>query len=470
MGETFDDSGAPRRDLSTFVGTHLVRIIECDRPLAGGSRYVLDGVDRVTVGRGDAVRAHRSAEGGVVTLDVRVPARSMSSVHARFLRVGSDWAVEDLGSKNGTLVNGVRVTRAVLEDGAVVELGHTLFGVRRTLMETGDANVDVEVSPREPDGGGTEIVTLDPTFARRLESLGRVATSDVNVLVTGESGTGKELVARWIHERRSRGAGAFVAVNCGAIPASLVESQLFGHVKGAFSGAIRDEEGFVRAASGGTLFLDEIADLPGPVQASLLRVIQEREVVPVGSTRPVKVDFRLVSATHRSLTDMVADGAFRRDLYARVAGFELVVPPLRERKDDTGILVAVLLQRTLGERAASLALTQDVGRALLAYDWPYNVRELEQCLKTSAALAGGGLVERSHLPGAVSAALEPRDDAAAPAADARPADVKLRLDLLDQLTRHGGNLADVARSMGKARMQIHRWCKRFGIDPNVFRR
>jgi transcriptional regulator with PAS, ATPase and Fis domain len=220
----------------------------------------------------------------------------------------------------------------------------------------------------------------------------------------------------------------------------LVESQLFGHVKAAFSGAVRDEEGFVRAANGGTLFLDELADLPAPSQAALLRVLQEREVVPVGSARAVKVDLRLASATHRSLATMVTESTFRRDLFARIAGFEVTVPPLRERKDDLGVLIALLLQRIMGERATSVALTVEVGQALLAYDWPYNVRELEQLLGVCTALSGGGLIEHAHLPIALSGALVARRDEGARAgeSDARPGDEKLRMQLLDELARHAG--------------------------------
>ena len=476
MPETFDDSHAPLRASATFVATDLIRIMECDRPLGGGARYSLDGVDRITLGRGDTALARRSTASGIVTVDVRVPARSMSTAHARIVRVAGDWVVEDLGSKNGTFVDGARITRAVLEEHSILELGHTFFRVRRTLVSSGDAgvNVDVDLLPEAHAAQTrTPIMTLMPVFAQQLDALAKLAASQVPVLVTGESGTGKEVVARWVHARGPRAAeGPFVAVNCGAIPETLVESQLFGHVKGAFSGAVRDEEGFVRAANGGTLFLDEIADLPAPSQAALLRVLQEREVVPVGSARAVKVDLRLLSATHRSLATMVTEGSFRRDLFARIAGFELTVPPLRDRKDDLGVLMALLLQRIMGDRATSVALTVEVGRALLAYDWPYNVRELEQCLSVCTALSGGGLIERSHLPVTLAAASVARRDEGARAgeSDARPGDEKLRMQLLDELARHGGNLADVARAMGKARMQIHRWCRRFGIDPNVFRR
>ena len=284
----------------------------------------------------------------------------------------------------------------------------------------------------------------------------------------GETGTGKELLARGAHELSGR-SGAFVAVNCGALPTGLVESQLFGHVKGAFSGAVRDEPGFFRAADGGTLFLDEIADLPSASQAALLRALQEREVMPVGATRPAKVDLRVVAATHQPLEAMIERGGFRRDLLARLAGFTLELPPLRARRMDLGLLVASLLRRLAPDRADSVMLTPAAGQALFRHDWPLNTRELEQCLARALALAGDEPIDLHHLPATVTA---PRGAApAGPSPDARfsERDARLRLELLEELARHQGNLADVARAMGKARMQVHRWCRRFGIDPNLYR-
>jgi transcriptional regulator of acetoin/glycerol metabolism len=467
MAETFDDSGLPAPPKGVAYAPHLVVLLECDRPTAGGARFSLEGVDRVTIGRGDARTAARYDEAGVRTLDVRVPGRSMSSSHARLVRVGEGWAIEDQGSRNGTWVDGDRVTRAVLAVDEMFELGHTLFRVRDALAMPPGSPPDLDIASPEPRAHAT----LDPSFAAGIASLTRVAPTEVPILLLGESGAGKEVLARWVHAHTGR-AGPFVAVNCGAIPESLVESQLFGHVKGAFSGAVRDEAGFVRSAEGGTLLLDEIADLPKPSQAALLRMLQEREVVPVGAARPIKVDVRVVAATHQALEAMVARGDFRRDLFARVAGFTVTLPALRDRRDDLGILVAALLPKVARARASEVTLSPDVGRALLRYEWPLNVRELEQCLAASVALAPDGVIRVAHLPPSVARVLdaplvveEGRTRVALSERDAR-----LRLELLEQLARHDGNLADVAREMGKARMQIHRWCHRFGIDPNVYRR
>jgi DNA-binding NtrC family response regulator len=465
MGETFDDAGLSRRQRAFVDAAHVVVAIECDRPLAGSARYSLAGVDRVTIGRGEARSAARHEERRIVTLDLRIPGRSMSSEHARLVRIGRTWALEDSGSKNGTFVNGERVARAVLEPEDLFELGHTLLRVNQSLSTPVDAPLDVDASSSDPNGHRT----LDPALDAQLAALSELAESDVPVLVLGESGTGKEVLARWLHARTAR-TGDLVAVNCGAIPEALVESQLFGHMKGSFSGAVRDELGFVRAANNGTLFLDEIADLPKASQAALLRVLQEREVVPVGAIRPTKVDMRLVAATHQPISDLVSRGEFRRDLFARIAGFTITLPALRDRRDDLGLFVAALLPKVAPSRAQSIVLSPDVGRAFLRYDWPLNVRELEQCLALSAALAKDGWIERAHLPPAVARALDAKPVAQATVSSATQGrDDRLLLELLAQLAAHDGNLAEVARAMGKARMQIHRWCKRFGIDPDVYR-
>jgi DNA-binding NtrC family response regulator len=259
-----------------------------------------------------------------------------------------------------------------------------------------------------------------------------------------------------------------VPVNCGAISASLLESQLFGHVKGSFTGAGRDEPGFVRASDGGTLFLDEIGDLPLAAQAALLRVIQEREVVPVGSTRAVKVDLRVLAATHRRIDHLAVRGEFRSDLYARLAGHVHHLAPLRDRREDIGIIIASLLERAAPGSAAELRLSPEAGRALLRHDWPLNVRELEQALARALVLAEDGVVRSVHLA-------RPPDGADPPAADAddeappgvNEAEVEATLRRL--LERHHGNVSEVARAMGKGRMQIHRWLKRYGIDAERFR-
>ena len=362
-------------------------------------------------------------------------------------------------------MNGEPVQRAVLGDDDVFEAGHVLMRVNSAVAMPAGAPLDIDLR----SGTGTGHLTLDPSFAADLERAAQLAASGVPVVLIGESGTGKEVLARSLHARGGR-SGGFVAVNCGAIPATLVESQLFGHVKGAFSGAVRDELGFVRAAHGGTLFLDEIADLPKPSQAALLRVLQEGEVTPVGTTQPIKVDLRVIAATHQPLEELVERGDFRRDLFARIAGFVIALPALRERRDDLGVLVAAILPKIARERARTITFAPEVGRALASHSWPLNIRELERCIATAVALATDGQIKLPHLPRTVVRGGKAANVSAPSAASPADPDERLRMDLLGQLSRHHGNLAAVARAMGKAPMQVHRWCRRFGIDPRPFRR
>jgi len=226
------------------------------------------------------------------------------------------------------------------------------------------------------------------------QMIGKVARSQAPVHVSGDSGTGKELVARLIHESGPRADGPFVPVNCGAIPTELMESELFGHKKGSFTGAVADKEGLIRSAEGGTLFLDEVADLPLHMQVKLLRVIQEKAVRPVGETREVPVDVRILSATHRNLDELVKAGKFREDLYYRINVIELHVPTLRERLDDVPPLVDMLLGRIARHMGVPQPEISDAAMdKLLGYSYPGNVRELENVLERAVTLCSGDRVE-----------------------------------------------------------------------------
>src|SRR5712664_1531741 len=440
---------------------YLFLAFKCDRPLEGGARFSLEDADVVTVGRGGSLQIERGHDGGVTTLKISVPDGRMSALHARLQRVLGSWVVEDLGSKNGTLIDGKRVTTSPLADCALLELGHSFFVFREALPRAEPAFLD----SRDLRPVARGMATLSPAFAAILQRVVAFARSQVPVLVRGESGTGKELIASAIHELSGR-PGPFVAVNCGASAPNILESELFGHRKGAFTGAIEDRAGLVRSSDRGTLLLDEIGDLPMPAQATLLRVLQESEVMPVGATRPVKVDLRVVAATHRDLADLAARELFRPDLLARLDGAVIPLPPLRERREDFGVIAAALIEKCAGDTASSVTFSADAARLMLLHGWPLNVRELEKCLDSALVLAHDGRVELEHLPEVV------RKPPKQPSSQEpmREQDQLLREELLKQLRENHGNVTAVARSMGKARTQVQRWLRRFDIDPGSFGR
>jgi DNA-binding NtrC family response regulator len=360
------------------------------RPLAPLLRVALAGLRELEIGRAAAPDVASPSAGKLV---VKLADPRLSSRHARLSFVLGRWIVEDLGSKNGTAVNGSRISQATLADGDLVEAGHQHFLFREHAGARAVAPVLALDGASETPGLATTVPDLAEAYAR----LAPIARSQVAVRIAGETGTGKELAARAVHGLSGR-AGPLVAVNCGAIAPGLVEGELFGHRKGAFSGALDDRPGLVRAADRGTLFLDEVAELPRAAQAALLRVLQEGEVVPIGGVAPIRVDLRVVSATHRSLEAMTEAGDFRADLYGRLSGYRIDLPPLRARREDLGLFVAALLRRLAPERAASFALEPRVARALLAHSWPGNVRELERVLGAAVALAADGTIAIDHLP------------------------------------------------------------------------
>jgi sigma-54 specific flagellar transcriptional regulator A len=226
----------------------------------------------------------------------------------------------------------------------------------------------------------------------------QVAKTPATVLVLGESGTGKEVVARNIHNLSSRAAGAFVPVNCGAIPAELLESELFGHEKGAFTGAISTRKGRFELAEGGTLFLDEIGDMPQPMQVKLLRVLQERTFERVGGSKSIKADVRIIAATHQNLEDMIKEGSFREDLYYRLNVFPIETPALRERKEDIPLLLTELLTRFEYEQAKTVRFTEKAIESLMEHSWPGNVRELSNLIERMLIMFGDQIVDVAELP------------------------------------------------------------------------
>jgi two-component system, NtrC family, response regulator GlrR len=329
----------------------------------------------------------------------------------------------------------------------------------------------LKVSGGEPAGSDSTagewragIITRSPRMEDLLRQAKLVADSDASVLIFGESGTGKELLARAIHQASRRRDKPFVAVNCGAIPSDLLESELFGHARGAFTGAVQAHKGLFQAADGGTLFLDEIGDMPLPLQVKLLRVLQEAEVRPVGSTQAIPVDVRVISATHRDLDSQREQGLFREDLYYRLNVVSLKLPSLAERREDIPLLAAHILQR-LGERYRKPAstLAPDAMALLIAAPWPGNVRQLLNLLEQAVALTTTPIIPATL----VQAAL--KEDAAAliPFEEARKTFERDYLVRLLKIT--GGNVTQAAQLAKRNRTEFYKLLQRHRLEPGMFK-
>ncbi len=304
------------------------------------------------------------------------------------------------------------------------------------------------------------IVSRDPAMLQAFQIIRNVAETDTTVLIRGESGTGKELVAHALHEESHRQRGTFVAVNCAALTPTLLESELFGHVRGAFTGAARDRVGLFQQAEGGTIFLDEVAELSLDVQSKLLRVLEQREVVPVGASAPVSVDARVVAATHRSLRKAVKAGRFREDLMYRLRVVPIFLPALRERPSDLEPLLWHFIEKgnQRGPRRVS-SVAPEVMRALYAHDWPGNVRELRNVVEYAFAVSRGSALELGELPP------EFREEQSGPAAPAalRPSKDDERFRIVAALEASGGHLGRAAAELGVSRATLWRKRKKYGV-------
>ncbi|HEX5803529.1 MAG TPA: sigma-54 dependent transcriptional regulator [Azospira sp.] len=312
-----------------------------------------------------------------------------------------------------------------------------------------------------------QLIGESQAISAAREMIDKLARSQAPVYISGESGSGKELAARLIHSRSARAQAAFVPVNCGAIPETLVESEFFGYRKGAFTGADADRDGFFQAADGGTLFLDEVADLPLAMQVKLLRAIQEKRVRKVGSTVEESVDVRLISATHRNLRECVESGAFRQDLYYRLNVIELRMPPLRERREDIPVLVRELVARIAGR---DLQVSDAALQALRAYSFPGNVRELENILERALALSAGDAIDLADLqlaPAGHEEEGDGEDEGALTRAGETLDDTLNRVEraaILDALAKTGGNRTAAARLLGVTFRSLRYRIERLGVD------
>lgn len=365
---------------------------------------------KLVIERGDGTVAEYIFDQPEVSLgamgdnDLVVDDEAVSRYHCRIYQDDSAYLVQDLGSTNGTYVNRVRIKEAYLKPGCTVTLGKT--DVR---FQSLDERVPIE--PGKHDNFG-QIVGTSTRMREIFTIIERIAPTGVTVIIEGETGTGKEVVARTIHEASRRADQPFVVFDCGAVPDNLIESELFGHEKGSFTGAIMARQGLFEVAQGGTIFLDELGELGIDLQPKLLRAIEQREIRRVGSNKPVKVDVRIVAATNRNLEEEVKAGRFREDLFYRLSVVRIILPPLRERKEDIPLLAKHFL-RTAGFNTDAAgkprikAVSRDALDALMAYHWPGNVRELLNVAERACAYADGEYIHIEHLPEQISGIGQP---------------------------------------------------------------
>jgi two-component system nitrogen regulation response regulator GlnG len=442
------------------------------------------GHEVVDVDTGDAAwQALAEGKFAIAFLDIRMPGPSGLELLDRLRGSGSDVAVVVITAQN-TLENAVEAMKRGALDYLVkpFQMAEVLAAVQKALR-TRSQEREVRALRREAGdrgAGGDRLVGRSAPILDVFKTIGRVAPRDVAVLITGESGTGKELVARAIHQASPRAAAAFIAVNAAAIPRDLLESELFGHEKGSFTGAIEARAGRFREASGGTLFLDEIGDMPLELQAKLLRVLQSGEVTPVGGKRAEKVDVRIVAATHRDLDGMVREGRFREDLLYRLRVVPLAIPALRERPEDIPVLAEHFAMRYSAElHTEARYLSDGCIEHLAGHDWPGNVRELENAIKRALVLASHEVLSPEDfavLPGAPAPAaaggsLEERIlEETQRLLDAAEGDLhrklleRLERPLLEAVLRHtGGNQLRAAAVLGINRNTLRKKISELGI-------
>ncbi|HEX6806537.1 MAG TPA: sigma-54 dependent transcriptional regulator [Gemmatimonadaceae bacterium] len=320
-----------------------------------------------------------------------------------------------------------------------------------------------EISRRDRNGAN-QPVGRSKAWLSVLRLAETVAPTESTVLIQGESGTGKEVVARYIHHLSARASGAFLSINCGALPESLLESELFGHVKGSFTGAMKDKSGLFTAAGGGTFFLDEIGETTPSTQVKLLRVLQQREVIPVGGTEPVPIDTRLLAATNRDLEEEMKRAAFRSDLFYRLNVFALHLPPLRSRRDDIPLLIDAFLHRAAQQRGTEpKRLTEGALDAMQSYGWPGNVRELENALERAVILSEGETIDVTALPERIT------ERRAEPLVTSQPTAANPTLDVIERayimwvLQSEGGNKSRAAEVLGIDPSTLYRKLSRYGV-------
>ena len=416
--------------------------------------------------------------GGSEDNDLVIDDDKVSRFHARVFRDGDDYLVEDLQSTNGTFVNHVKVRCAYLRSGCSIRLGSTQL--RFSLQSE---RIEVQPSTRESLG---PIVGKSERMRQLFAIVEKIAPTGVTVILEGETGTGKEVVARTIHQYSSRANNTFIVFDCGAVQENLIESELFGHEKGSFTGALSSRQGLFEMANGGTIFLDEIGELALDLQPKLLRSLEQREIRRVGGNRPIKIDVRVIAATNRDLSEEIRAGRFREDLFYRLSVVRLQLPPLRERREDIPLLVRHILKTGNfnripdGQRVKGVAT--DALEAMMRYDWPGNVRELANVVERACSFADGEFVQLEDLPDHIGGVRVGRRRSAGQKTEpARTPGVQVLSDrpfkeakeawlsalekeyLGALLTKHSGNLSQAAREAEVDRKHFRRLSRKYGL-------
>jgi len=366
--------------------------------------------------------------------------------------------------KNGAYLNAVKEA-FVLKDGQGKVIGALEIYTDTTELDRKDAKIRELLRLLNKDTGFHDMVGHHQSMQRIYQIIEKVARSDSTVLISGESGTGKELVADAIHELGKRNNGPFVKINCAALNELLIESELFGHRKGAFTGAYRHRKGLFETAGGGDIFLDEIGDIPLTTQAKLLRVLETKQFIRIGGTRPINVDIRIITATNRNLAERVSQGLFREDLFYRINVFPVHLPPLRERKDDIALLVnAFMHELRSGTQKRITGVSPAVMDIFMRYHWPGNIRELKSALEYAFLVAESGLVETQHLPSQLQSALKTETTPPDATTDSNgTAGPEEKAQLIEALGKAGGNQSRAAAILGVHRMTVFNRMRKYGV-------
>ena len=356
------------------------------RRLRKAKLVVMDGADK---GKEIEISKSRCTGGRSIINDLMITDKSISGTHFEIAVRDDGYRLRDLNSRNGTFVNDLRIREVYLLPGVKFRAGQTTV----MFQPTTDI-VEIELSKQDRFD---KVIGGSPVMREIFASLEKISPSDLTCLITGETGTGKELIARGIHNASLRKKKPFVVLDCGSIPRELIESTLFGHEKGAFTGAVGQQVGCFEQADGGTIFLDEIGELDISLQPKLLRVLEQREIKRVGGDRTVKVDVRVLAATNRDLRAEVNNGNFREDLFFRLSVVNCELPPLRDRREDIPTIANLFLKDVIARRGANLSFGQDAMAALLNNNWPGNVRELRNVVERAGALSDGPVITRQDL-------------------------------------------------------------------------